>query len=653
MPSISQPFRLTALPKIASLNNYATQGSYLQVADTLTPATNRVNVGISGSAISQYVINPTPKLVYNLPISSTNVVTACDVAEVAGTNNEGTAEAHEVLCYALQANKTFSICAVKKPIPSAATDSSFGETYATHKVALANQAVNVKVFPATKSIVAVLSSGLIQFFDYDLKLQHSIDSSYGNVQFVQHFVSESKQDFMFLLSDLDGRKVSFKLFEIGQPDSASPAKELSSVILEDLPLKGSKLVYQFGKVYRLHGTSVDIYTLPHFQHSQTIALPFLDPKGVMSFGPISINRALLTCDNKVYLLDLLHNAILSQREFTHVKTFQLLGTAVIPGNSSSNNSTIAIGVATKPGNTSTSSLDVVNIDVGTGTLKDSMGKGFLSSKTKVQCPQSLLGTPNDTEVQEHNYTQILKDLAKTKSNSDKFDSVFFKKLNIKNDYYTDSDRFLNDQEFLGNSLKLIFENFQSEYPKALTYLLTHPLFPITCTHDLLQKLKDHPRLFKQAIVTCPNLPLSDLLQELFTVINDELCLDLSLRILQDFSKDSIKNAIKQRSKVDVNCFINFVMNENVDEDRVKNKPRLFQLLNLVLDSVGLFALEDEALDKLSNYIDRQLSVVKQNVQLYNLVDERNFKNILGQHHADSLSVGEGAITAYSVEQLEL
>ncbi|CAR24390.1 Utp8p [Lachancea thermotolerans CBS 6340] len=650
MPSISQPFRLTALPKIASLNNYATQGNYLQVADTLTPTTNNINVGVSGSAVSQYIINPTPKLVYNQPISSTNVVSACAVAEITTTSEK---DSQEVICYGIQSNRVYSLCATIKPVSSTASDSSFGETYAAHKVSVSDQIVNLKVFPDTKSIVAVLRSGLIQFFDFELKLQHSLDSSYKNVSYVQHFTSESGQRYTFLLSDIDGHKVSFKLFEIGQSDSATPATELSSVILENMCLKDSQIFYQFGQVYRLHGNAVSIYNLPHFQHSRTIELPFLAPESIISFKPISTNRALLTSDNKIFLLDLLHNAILSQREMGHVKIFQLLETAVIPGNSTLNNKTIALGVSIKHGSNPSSSLDIINIDVGTGTLRDSMGKGFMSRENKSQHLQPLISTLNDTEAAEFNYDRILKELSKAADNIENFDSVFFKRLGIKNNYYTDSDRFVNDREFLEDVSTLIFKSFKSEYPKALTYLLTNPLFPVSHTHNLLQKLKDHPRLFKQAIVTCPNLLLDELVQELFTVINDELCLDLSLRILQDFNKDSIKEAIKQKSKIDVNNFINFVISENFEEDRIKNKPRLFQLLSLVLDSVGLFALENEMLEKLTKYIDQQLSVVKENVELYNLVEEKNFKNGFGQPLGDTSTSGEPVITAYSIEQLEL
>ncbi|SCU83933.1 LAFA_0D06854g1_1 [Lachancea sp. 'fantastica'] len=645
MASLSQPFRLAVLPKIASLNNYSSQANLLPVADNLVPSTNYITVGISGSAISQFVVNPTPKMVYSLPISSISTVTACDVAEsTAGT---------EVWCYALQANKVFTIHCVEKPTSSApATDSHFGETHTSNKITVADRVMSVKVLQSIRAVMVVLRSGLVHFYDLSLRLQYSYDSSDKNVQFVQHFTNENNENFVFLLGDLEGEKTSFKLLKVGS-NLTSPVKELSAIILENFALKDSKVFYEFGNVYRLRGTSIDVYSLPYFQHIHTISVPFLKDGAETSFKPISKNRALLTSDNRIFLLDLLHNAILSHRELAHLKTFQLLGTAVIPGDSDVNNETIAIGVSIKQGANSTSSLDIINIDVGTGTLKDSLGKGFSIRASSDRHVQPLIDDVGGAETHEYNYDQILKDLQKAKSSVEKFDASFFKKLRIQKEYYTDSDRFINDQDFLRDAVSVIYKNFDSEYPKALPYLLTHPLFPKSHTPGILQKLKDHPRLFKQAIVTCPNLPLDDLVQELFTVINDELCLDLSLRILQDFNKDAIKESIKTKSKVDVNNFIDFVMDENTDDDRIKNKSRLFQLLGLILDTVGLFALTENTLGKLSSYIDRQLNVVKQNVELFYLLEDKNLKIITNPYQGEAYDSTENSLAAYTVEQLEL
>lgn len=93
MPSLSQPFRLATLPKIASLSNFSLQADYVQVADgTFNESTNNITLGISGSSISQYIINPTPKLTFDYPIPSTNIITACN-AEKGQANIDGNIKA--------------------------------------------------------------------------------------------------------------------------------------------------------------------------------------------------------------------------------------------------------------------------------------------------------------------------------------------------------------------------------------------------------------------------------------------------------------------------------------------------------------------------------------------------------------------------------
>lgn len=345
-----------------------------------------------------------------------------------------------------------------------------------------------------------------------------------------------------------------------------------------------------------------VYLLPHFQLQSSINLPFIEKNSVVSIKPISSNRVLITSNSTIFLVDLLHNAILSEKQLKNVKTVQLLSCGVIAGNSEDNKKTLALGVSTKHGENPTSSLDVINVDVGTGTLKDSMGKGFLlNPKQKLQ--KLFDDEENDDEEAElpfPQYEEILKQLGSCKK-QENFDMVFFKKLSLKKEYYTESDRFLNDIEFLVKVIDILFKNFQHDYPKALTYLLTHPLFPPVHTKGLLEKLKSNPRLFKQTIVTCPTLPLDDLLNQLFNITNTELCYDLSLRVLQDYSKESIKTAIKKVQKVDITNLLDMIIESGEkSSDTQLTKPQIFQLMSLIIDSIGLFSLDDEYLNRLSS-----------------------------------------------------
>lgn len=649
MPSLSQSFKLAVLPRVASLSNFAFQTNFLQVADDIEPTSNRITIGISESAISQYVLNPTPKLVLSIPIPSTNIVTACDVAR---------SDEQEIWCYALQAGKVCTLNVASK-VSHAENGVNSDDVL---KVKVDDQAVGVHVNGKDKTIVAVLKNGLIQFYDFQLKLLHSLDVSYSDVS-VTKFFTEGANDFLFILCSLPEDKVCFKLFELSLPNyNQVPIKELSSIILEDFSLATSKICYQSGRLYRLIGHEVLVYALPQCQLVQAVTLPMVQGADVISMKPISSNRILVTADNKIYLLNLTHNSILFQRELTHLKSFQLLKSAVIDSRVSSslpNQKTFVIGVGTKHGKNPTSSLEIVNVDVGTGTLKDSLGKGFTVSNEPISQVLKPLFSDDDNEAEDEDnkfehfdFNQIYQHLEKNKQSISSFDRIFLRELNIKREHYTELDRFICDRQFLSNVVHLILQNFQEEYPKALTFLLTHPLFPVDCTPKLLSRLREHPRLFKQAIVTCPNLPLQELLSELFSIENGELSLDISLRILQDYTTDMIKQEVRKLNKIDVQNFIEFVISSN-DENAIRSSHQLFQLLSLVLDSIGLFALDGVLLDRLADYIQERVAIAERNSKLCHLLDDKQNSRGFAKSGAGSVGSTTEAVPKYTVEYLDL
>ncbi|CAI4063041.1 hypothetical protein N7582_002282 [Saccharomyces uvarum] len=713
MPSLSQPFRLATLPKIASLSNFSLQADYVQVADgPFNEFTNNITLGISGSSISQYIINPTPKLTFDYPIPSTNIITACNAVqgqveiENDTKNSDNDKTDHEVTnfqskrdveiwSFGLMVNKgNYTLNVITKAVEDnddtsndhltengtdkkayAGTDDILSQ----YKIKTKDKVMNIKIDAKNSLVIAVLQNGLVEFYDFKLKLLHSYDISYGNLKYAKWF-TENGTEFVFVLCPLEDDKVCYKLFELSdfEGKESSPIKELSSTIIEGFSFESSKFCYQFGKLYKLNQGKIHVYSLPHCQLQQIIDVPLINKptseNDLISFQPVSVNRILLTVNNTIYLLDLLHCSILNQRELTHVRTFQLLRSAVIDSEKSQNSKTIAIGISTKNGPNPTSSLEIINIDVGTNTLKDSLGKSFQIGKndTSSVVLKPLFDDENvadnmvkrndidgNISVPTFQYDEIIKKISALKNNDvASFDDIFFKDLKVKEEHYTEKDRFISDSEFLNRVLDLIFEKFNgNDYPKALTFLLTHPLFPLNRTHNLLSRLRDQPRLFKQAIVTCPNLPLNELLEELFSIRNKELLLDISFRILQDFTRDSIKQEMKNLSKLDIQNFIDFIT--NTDEDSTlenlnhSQSSQLFQLLSLVLDSIGLFSLEGALLDNLASYIDKQVEIAERNTELWNLVETKGSQHGFTNMNSDSRTSQKQALPTYTMEYLEI
>lgn len=713
MPSLSQPFRLATLPKIASLSNFSLQADYVQVADgTFNESTNNITLGISGSSISQYIINPTPKLTFDYPIPSTNIITACN-AEKGQANIDGNIKAStddeandekaintqkkrnvEIWAFGLMVNKgNYTLNVITKALEDT-TDTSndhlsesdidnkaytgSDEFLSQYKIKAKAKVMSIKIDTKNSLVIAILQNGLIEIFDFKLTLLHSFDISYDNLKYAKWF-TENGTEYVFVLCPLQDDKVCYKLLELTDCGSgeSSPIKELSSTIIEGFSFENSKLCYQFGKLYKLNQGKIYIYSLPHCQLQQVIEFPMVDKLSpgddLISFQPVSVNRVLLTVNNVIYLLDLLHCSTLSQRELTHVKTFQLLKSAVINSEKSHNSKTIAIGISTKNGPNPTSSLEIINIDVGTNTLKDSLGKSFQVGNNdssvilkplfddkdindkRVKC-NDISG---DSSVPVLHCNEVIEKLSALQDNDiTSFDDIFFKELKIKEEHYTEKDRYISDPGFLNTVLDLIFGKFSgNDYPKTLTFLLTHPLFPLSRTRNLLSLLRDQPRLFKQAIVTCPNLPLNELLEELFSIRNRELLLDISFRILQDFTRDSIKQEMKKLSKLDVQNFIEFITSGGEDSSPECFNPsqstQLFQLLSLVLDSIGLFSLEGALLENLTLYIDKQVEIAERNTELWNLIDTKGFQHGFASSTSDNGTSQKRALPTYTMEYLDI
>ncbi|CAI4062533.1 hypothetical protein SKDZ_07G3710 [Saccharomyces kudriavzevii ZP591] len=713
MPSLSQPFRLATLPKIASLSNFSLQADYVQVADgTFNESTNNITLGISGSSISQYIINPTPKLTFDYPIPSTNVITACSAAEVQvnveedlkisnddsndeeKAANSQTKRNIEIWSFGSMVNKgNYTLNVTTKMLESNKNTSNehlvedsidsrrhagADDFLSQHKIKTKAKVMNIKIDAKNSLIIAVLQNGLIEFYDLKLKLLYSFDISYDNLKYAKWF-TENGTDFVFVLCPLEDDKVCYKMLELSDFESKdnSPIKELSSTIIEGFSFESSKLCYQFGKLYKLNQGKIYVYSLPHCQLQQIIELPLINKSNseddLISFQPVSVNRILLTVNNIIYLLDLLHCSILNHRELTHVKTFQLLKSALIDSEKSHNSKTIAIGISTKNGPNPTSSLEIINIDVGTNTLKDSLGKSFQVGKNDASVILKPLFDDEDVtnnmvkrndidgniNVPIFHYDEVIEKLSVLKNNDiASFDEIFFNDLKVKEEHYTEKDRFISDPGFLNKVLDLIFLKFGGkDYPKALTFLLTHPLFPLNRTHGLLSLLRDQPRLFKQAIVTCPNLPLNELLEELFSIRNRELLLDISFRVLQDFTRDSIKQEMKKLSKLDIQNFIECITNTEEDGPlegfNHNHSSQLFQLLSLVLDSIGLFSLEGALLENLTLYIDKQVKIAERDTELWNLIDIKGSQHGFATLSSDSTTSQKQALPAYAMEYLDI
>ena len=676
--SISQPFRITTLPKISQLNKPGNQYKLLPTSssDFNSKVADVINIAISGSSINQYIINPTPRLVFNYSVSSTSNITQLDTFTYKNKKSENDQDEDiELWVYAssLANNKNSSLNFFTRTKNSLSESNSDILSKSSFKLNDAS-VINLKLLNKNH-ILVVLSTGIIRIYkiyphrkqqteetekeneESLFKLVNEYNTKYDNVNFTQ-FYQENGKTFLFTLLKLNANvtdSICFKLLEVSSDFNII---ENQSIIVDNFNINENEN-QQFFANNQFIQLNLDEKLLKVYNLSNDKILKFKDDidlsailkeesnTATLSLQPIARNRVILNVGNEIFLLDLVHKALLSKRTISNnnntIKTFQLLKSWFIdvPSNGDevddgekffNDNNTLVLGVSTKPTN-NVSYLELMNVNVGDGNLKESLGKSFLISNSNEAKPWSLLykklnnKNKDDSSVDLKLAFEKLSEVAKT-ADSKEFDNSFFKLLKLDSNigYYDEAtDRYLNSQIFINKMSNLLIENFISKeiVNESFIYLLTHPLFQYS--ENLLSLLQFDFRCYKQCILTCPSIPIEDLMSDLFQINNIELLFDLTCRIFNDFNKNEIKTSIKNLNRLSVKNFIEFVINYNnynIEKFNIKDSmPRLIELLKVIIDSIGHFQLDLITLKKMNKFIVKNIKIIKNNNTVLNLLIE--------------------------------
>jgi len=614
MPSLSQPFTITPIPR------QSTPSPIFISSHGLVPNTNELDIAISKYSISKFLVHPTPKLIHSNAIPSNQIITAFD------NNVYGSSQSKHSNFLHLNQD-------VKLSIPTPVV-----------------KCLSIKDKNDITNTTVILEDGTIQKYK-DIVLESAKKIPYNKI--LQAEFIEGRYALI----------ISASIVTLYDLKTTTELRSRNNIGTENSIFKLLK-----GKLYKYNKSTYtfEIYDITTLNLLHSTVIPFI-PEGTKSvtYAIVGDNRVVLTIDNVAYLLDIYLGSVITTITFKHLKWFKLLegveGSFVLGVSCTSNSGELK--------------LEIVNVELGSCNLKDSLGKSFknfvkTSSKEDTEAitlktllfDDSVDAKTKKIEIKTFNYKDILAKLNKNTNNKDSFDKVFFKELDIENGHYTEKDRFIVNQEFLADVKDLILQKFSfddsTEYPKALAFLLTHPLFPIQKTRGLLVKFKEQPTLYKQTIVTCPNLPLPELLKELFTIKNNELSLDISLRILEDYTTDSIKDALKKLPKVEIENYIEFIIDNDQEgeiQQTVDISNQLFELLSLIIDSVGLFALEGKLLTNLTAFINEKVKIAERNTELWYTIDYKTKDFMIAQHsnNNNNASSRKKKLPTYTVEYLDL
>lgn len=527
-----------------------------------------LNVGISGASISSYILKPSPKLIWSHSIPPSFIITSLEIFgdEIfVGIYNKVT---KEYLVQIIQKLKNDS-----KLVLEIKLDSRI-----------------LKIKKNLNNLILITEEDII-CYDLNFKVNWKLNSLYkiNYSKFIENnliLVIElnlAKKILNFRLVDFNGNEISSKLIESNDD------------------LKNLNFNYNDGNLYQYFNNKLKLYKIPNFQDLKTLDLTDLSIEAgdnVSLISPIR-DRLILTVNSSLYLINSNFEIIVSD-----IKANSNLELITLENVISINNQYQGILLTN-------SEISGFTFNLDSNNLKDSLGKRFTKeSKTSFKEIPSIFDI-NDNEID-------ISPLLKSKD----LNIDLLKFFNSTKGYYTESDRLISSELF--NELVNHLLAFEKKPETAFIYVLTHPLFPTV--KDLLQNLKNQPRLLRQAIVTA-NISIEELLNELNVTENDEIFKDIIVRLLEF-----------PREKIIFKDLNNFKIVE-----RIINLNFGFELISLLIDSTGFFTWDEELINKLLTILSGKIDSINSSSKLLSVMDQI--------HEAPNKS--EDRIPTYSIEKLSI
>lgn len=412
-------------------------------------------------------------------------------------------------------------------------------------------------------------------------------------------------------------------------------------------------------------------------------------EGEASIIPASTNRMLVAKNGLIALIDTQFKALLTKFDVVDKSKKQgraaLMQAPVVKGNTLRSRETFALYLVSK-GPEAGSVLSQVTVDTGLGKLRDVLGRGLREFrpkftqkskrfvglpllvtrselKSKIKEASSLLNRSGEASNKMGRVYEQLKEMKRTKKYKELEQYIVsFLKMDKSADagrglqetedgekesnemkglrvYETGKDRIVDpkffrkvtlllfdrvDNRAIGTKIKVqLNENFIPEH--ALTYLLTHPLFPKDITPRLLNVLSVSPRLMRQAIVTCPNIPCDDLIEQMSLAEDVDMFKDIVGRLIDDFALDTITEEMIKLSRGESEG-----SNARIDVDGVIQKVLDsgcgIPIMNSLIDSNGVtlslhYSKSESELGNLATRIEKRVDECEQKSRLLSIIDQ--------------------------------
>ncbi|CAH2353600.1 hypothetical protein CLIB1423_11S03422 [[Candida] railenensis] len=683
--SLSDQFSITTLPRVSDIKL-----SEKAVVSGIRSAQQQVlDIGISRSSICSIILKPTPKLIWTYALSPNTIVDYIDVAETEDTSIKqfaiGTTDRkkdHNLLFL-----RRYNQESEEHSSTTPEGDQDQQESVSTKSIKTKSKVVSTHFSKDSRHVYVILDDCTVEVYQYNLEDNEDEENNdspiYSNLnrlrnsrtlyhQFIETGEINKGDGVLVLVELINKKKVQVRLLSLDLENTI----EIKSVVLEEDMEAGSAFtydsiancLYEFSK----KENTLKMYTLPDFRLFKTI--PFgsiLERKQsvteVTMVSPAP-ERLLISFEGIIYLINTKYDSILDK--FSHQDKISLETVFKVKGNSLRTSQTFAVFFS-HDAKANVSDLNVINVDVGLGTLSECLGKGISKVKSDAVAKFSGLSDLLDDKFVDNSIiltneiNEIYEELknASEESNLKKWERIVIpylkgeswttikksiKKLSNKastNDklvpvtkdyefkvFEVEKDRII-DYNFIYSITSLIFSanddngdvQFKSKFnpEHSLTYLFTHPLYPKEFTKGLLslfakrsEEIDDSTassigslRLLRQALITCPNLSCLEITKQLNNS-NDEIFQDVVSRLIEEYSINQITSTLLEVLKQTTA----FNLEECIKKCFILDNG--WEIIPAIIDAGGLFGWSKDLIDKVIEDVEIQLESL--NLNGYNL-----------------------------------
>ncbi|CAI5758474.1 unnamed protein product [Candida verbasci] len=692
-PDLYDHYPITSLPRIPDLKLNE------KIKISIPSNNNTIDLGISKSNISTYLIKPSPKLLWSHSLNPTTVVNAIDTT-IYNDNKI-------YLVSLTDRNKIDNILLIKAKI----NDNTIEPATDTFEIKLKAKCkcINLRILSEDKYLI-VYENGTVEFLKFEnneLSLGSGTnveDNKLLNSTFINDLTENNE---LFLLTISQKRSsLLYKLYSIKDNESIIEINSSTTESKSKNPLFAyiSGILYQYIPESKL----IESISITNFKALSTVSTSSIideNDNDLTSIHACAPDRLLISHSDTLYLINFKYEALLSKFVSKSSKTgnfkpdqIYLNLVSQIKGSSQSTQLTNAYFINLKDKDMNVY-LNSIELNVGFNKIDECLGKSINGNPNQNNFNQVLDIFDIDEDKERENSTELheIYDSLKTameSENINKWESILipylknnkqwseikiakpknYEKIYNFKEFEAENDRII-DINFLNSILDLIFQinddgltfkNFKFIPEYTLMYLLTNPLFPNKYSSGLIELFDqlDLKVLLRQTINTCPRISCKELVNQLFKQnMSDEILIDLINRIINEFNHREILINIKQINNENNNS-IDIV---NLISNLIKlNSDNIWYLIEILIDVRGLLTFgNNENLENLLQIVDSKLNLIESNcfnLSLTNKLLSKNTNNnskneienllLSNQEDKTKAKLNNEKISNYSIETVE-